>query len=310
MMKKTITGIVGESLATRDLRALIERVAPTDLPVLIQGPTGAGKELVAQALHLHSRRPGALAALNVCAIADTMFEDELFGHVRGAFTGAISDKPGYLSEANRGTVFLDEIGSLPLVFQSKLLRAIETRQFRPVGARRDQVSDFRVVSATNEPLEKLVSLAQFRQDLAQRLSGIIINVPPLSARPEDIPLLADHFAGQMDSGNGRTIFTEGAMAALQAHSWPGNVRELRHVIERAIVLSPRALLSRSQIQRAIGLPGKAEIRHVGPTERDQLLAILEQSGWDTARAADLLGVHRGAIYRRMQRLGVTPARIA
>jgi DNA-binding NtrC family response regulator len=304
MMNTALPDIIGESPAIRRLKSLIARVATADIAVLIEGPTGAGKELVAQALHQLSGRPGAFVAFNVCAIADTMFEDEIFGHVRGAFTGATGDKPGYLMEAHRGTVFLDEVGSLPLSFQSKLLRALETRQFRPVGARRDQMSDFRVVSATNETLDGLVRTGRFRRDLAQRLSGMIISVPPLSDRREDIPFLAQHFASRF-SRNTKAGLTRGAIAALQRYSWPGNVRELRQVVERALVLSGQPTLNRSQIVEAIGSVQAARAaRSSDSVDRRRLLAVLQRAGWDTTVAAGLLGVHRGTIYRRMQRLGV------
>ena len=169
--------LIGDSTAMHHLRAQITRVASSQIPVLIEGPTGSGKELVAQALHRESERKGPLVAVNVCAIADTMFEDAMFGHVRGAFSGAIGDHTGYLLEAHRGTVFLDEIGSLAIGAQIKLLRALETHEFRPVGARGDRTSDFRLIAATNVPLAKAVSEGAFRADLAFRLSGVVIRVP-------------------------------------------------------------------------------------------------------------------------------------
>jgi DNA-binding NtrC family response regulator len=297
--------IIGESSAIRILRARIDRVARTNLPVLIQGPTGSGKELVATALHQLSGRPGPLVAFNVCAIGEAMFEDALFGHVRGAFTGAGEDRAGYLAEANRGTVFLDEIGSLYAAFQAKLLRAIETRQFRPVGARRDLTSDFRLVSASNEVLEVMVGSGRFRRDLAQRLSGVVLQVPPLATRREDIPLLVSHFMEHLVDQYGAKEFTPDAFRVLKRHAWPGNVRELRQVIERVVVLSEHRVVRTKDIRAAIGLVRTVR-DGVDAHKRRRLLAVLNESEWDTMRAAERLGVHRGTIYRRMQRLGVQP----
>jgi DNA-binding NtrC family response regulator len=300
-----LASIIGESPAIRVLRARIARVAATELPVLIQGPTGSGKELVARAVHELSGRPGQLVAFNVCAIGEAMFEDAFFGHVRGAFTGATEDRTGYLAEAHRGTVFLDEIGSLHGAFQAKLLRAIETRQFRAVGARRDMASEFRVVSASNEALETLVAEGRFRRDLAQRLSGVVCEVPPLAARREDIPLLVSHFLERLPDQSGPWEFTPSAFRILQSHAWPGNVRELRQVIERVVVLSEHRVLRDRDIRTAIGLVRTVR-DGVDAHERRRLLAVLNESEWDTMRAAERLGVHRGTIYRRMQRLGVQP----
>jgi DNA-binding NtrC family response regulator len=195
--------LVGESAVMVRLRDLVLRLAPARLPVLVQGPTGAGKELVAQALHRASGRKGRCVAFNACAIPDAMFEDALFGHVRGAFSGASHDHTGYLGEANGGTVFMDEIGSLGIDAQAKLLRAVETRVFRPVGARRDQESDFRLVTATNVRLGDLVGTGRFRPDLAHRISAAVITVPALAEHPEDIPALAEHFAREAAAAHER-----------------------------------------------------------------------------------------------------------
>jgi sigma-54 dependent transcriptional regulator, flagellar regulatory protein len=297
--------IIGESAAIRRVRALIARVAPTGIPVLIQGPTGSGKELVAQALHLASGRSGPFVAFNVCAIADSMFEDAVFGHVRGAFTGATSDARGYLAEAHRGTVFLDEISGLPLQAQVKLLRAIETRMFRPVGAREDQRSDFRLVAAANETLDRLVDEGRFRSDLGFRLSGVIIEVPPLRERVEDIPVLVRHFTERMAPRSHPVLFTVDAMDALRSHDWPGNVRELRHVIESAATLCGGDVLGRedvaSVIRRRRAQPEVIE----DSFSRRRLIEVLEQCGWDANEAARRLGVHRVTVYRRMRRLGIS-----
>lgn len=312
-----LAAIVGNSVVMRDLRALIRRVAPTNLSVLIQGPTGAGKELVAQALHTASGRCGRFVPVNVCAIPETMFEDDLFGHVRGAFTGAISDKSGYLAEADRGTLLLDEIGSLALPLQAKLLRAIETGEYRPVGARNSRRSRFRVVTAINESLATLVTAGRFRSDLAERLSGIIIDVPPLSERPEDIPALAAHFAAAFSNGNPGATLTSGAIRMLQSHDWPGNVRELRHAVQRAIALSGRRVLGHEEIIDTLGLvEGTLTSNTPAPAEdyphaaaRRRLIQMLRECTWDTARVAERLGIHRATVYRRMDKLGIPAPRV-
>ncbi len=309
MIDSTIAGIVGDSPAMRALRSLIERAAPLELPVLIQGPTGAGKELVAQALHAASGRSGRCVAVNACAIPEAMFEATLFGHVRGAFTGATADSRGFLEEAHRGSIFLDEIGDLALPLQAKLLRVIETREFRPIGARADRRSAFRTIAATNEPIDALVADGRFRRDLAHRLGGIVIDVPPLRQRLDDIPALVRHFVHSASAGGDDIRLTDGAIHALQDHDWPGNVRELRNAIERALALSDRRRLGRYDIVlalRAGGMGGPAE--HRDSFARRRLLKTLEQCAWDTARAATRLGVHRATVYRRMRRLGIsTPA---
>jgi DNA-binding NtrC family response regulator len=292
------TGIIGESEAMRRLRGLVQRVAPLSLPVLIEGPTGSGKELVARALHTLSGRRGRFVAVNVCAIPDTMFEATLFGHVRGAFTGAVRDSDGYLTEADRGTLFLDEIGALSPAAQGKLLRAVETHDFRPVGARRDRSSDFRVVAATNEPLHALVASGRFRADLAHRLNAVAVAVPALVERIDDLPALAAHFAALASPGATIAIPYE-ALVRLQEHDWPGNVRELKHVVDRAVAFAAGGAVDAFELE--LGTSSAAGERLA---ERDELLALLAVCGWDTEAAARRLGVHRATIYRRMERLEI------
>ena len=299
--------LIGRSVVMEQLRAQIERIAPTGIPVLIQGPTGAGKELVAEALHARSGRHGRFVPFNVCAIGDGMLEDALFGHVRGAFTGALADARGFLLEADRGTAFFDEIGTLPLTAQVKLLRAVETKRFRPVGGGSDRESDFRVVSATNEDIGMLVRSGRFRADLAQRLAGWVLEVPPLRARLEDIGDLVTHFSRDVRAPEGAR-FSVCALATLQDYHWPGNVRELRHVVECAAILAPHGSVSRDEIRMVIdGV--RRSIAPVTTRERsDPLLTLLRDLAWDVRAAAEQLGVHRATIYRRLQRLGVTAPR--
>lgn len=280
-------------------------VAPTTLPVLIQGPTGAGKEVVATALHAMGGRTGSLVAFNVCAIGDAVFEDALFGHVRGAFTGAVSDSTGLLREADRGTVFLDEVSGLPLASQAKLLRAIDTRRFRPVGARCDVTSDFRVVAATNERLSDLVASGRFREDLAHRLGAVVIDVPSLTEHASDVAELAVHFL--------RTIRSDlrleaDALVLLESYSWPGNVRELKQVLEYAAIWSG-ASIPRHAVATALATRfGSAAPTSERSCERESLRDALERNNWDTRAAARDLGVHRATIYRLMRRFALTPRR--
>lgn len=300
--------LIGTSRPMQQLRSFVARAAKSRLPVLIEGPTGAGKELVARALHLGSGRSGELIAFNVCAVAETVFEDALFGHVKGAFTGAMRDTPGYLAEANGGTLFLDEINGLPLTAQAKLLRAVETGVFRPVGAQRDRCSDFRLVAATNDDLAAAVAVGAFRRDLLYRLSGLTISVPPLSARLDDIPDLVQHFLNIDATGRPLCIQPE-AVHRLRQHSWPGNVRELKHVADRLLVLCETSLVTAHDVSAAIGGGEVAiELSTTRQFERERLMESLAKNDWNTARVAEQTGVNRTTIYRRMLRLGITPPR--
>lgn len=289
----------------RKLRAQIARFAPTRLPALVQGPTGSGKELVARALHAQSGRSGPFVAFNVCAVSDAMFEDAVFGHVRGAFTGATSDRKGYLAEAHGGTVLFDEIGGTGQSSQPKLLRAIETGTFRPVGAALDRMSDFRIVAAANEPLERLSREGRFRADLLHRLAGVTLHVPPLSARPGDIGILAEHFLRVMNLPN--ALLTSRAVTRLSECPWPGNVRELKHTVERAAILADGRDVQAEHVDQAIegfvDVVSSAEVWGEC-AERRALLRALMESDWDTVAAAQVLGVHRATVYRRMRQFGL------
>jgi DNA-binding NtrC family response regulator len=299
-------GLVGDSAPMQMLRAQIARFAPSKLPVLIQGPTGSGKELVARAIHRESRRTGAFVAFNVCAVSEAMFEDALFGHVRGAFTGATADRAGYLGEANGGTILLDEIGSTGAASQSKLLRAIDTGSYRAVGAAMDRLSDFRLVAATNEDLKSLVEHGQFRRDLMHRLAGVVLQVPPLCSRLDDIVPLSRYFLERIQRPE-RLTLARLAARCLTSHDWPGNVRELKHTIERAALLADSGVVDREHIEHALLSAGRRvadEHDEPEPIERHELLRALLESEWDTSIAASRLGVHRSTVYRRMRSLGI------
>ena len=299
--------LIGTSRVMVELRATIQKVAPLPLPVLVVGPRGAGKELVAQALHAASGRSGRFVAFNACAIADSMFEDALFGHVRGAFTGAVHDAPGYLTEAHHGTAFFDEITGVAVPNQRKLLRVFETRTFRPVGARADRESDFRLISATNDDVEAMVTDGRFRSDLADRIGVVLIRVPSLRERMSDIPALAEHFLRQMDP-SGAVTLSSAALRPLDTYAWPGNVRQLRHILHRAVLSAASTYVERVDVEAALG-SSLAPVIETGVSrddfERRRLVAVMDSVEWSIERAAIALGVHESTVYRRLRRHRLT-----
>ena len=309
--------LVGSSLEMRRIYALIERVAPGETTALVQGDTGTGKELVARALHEYSQRSALpFIAVDCGAIAPNVIESELFGHVRGAFTGAVADRKGLFEEADGGTLFLDEIGELPLSLQAKLLRALETREIRRVGGNTARRVDVRLVAATNRPLARAVNEGTFREDLYYRLAVVEFRLPPLHARRADIPMLAQHFYRQFTGADER--LPEDLLSALLTRSWPGNVRELRNFIERCVAVGierrgneappSRGLVRGLESLVPTHLPLKdARQAWLEQFENAYVRAQLEQTQGNVTRAAERCGVSRRFLQRTMVRLGVRSA---
>jgi DNA-binding NtrC family response regulator len=299
-----LPGFIGASRAMRELFAFVRRAAPSHLPILITGESGTGKELVARAVHHLSGR-GTFVAVNCAAFPENLLESELFGHERGAFTGADREKPGLFETAHRGTLFLDEIGELPPALQPKLLRALEQGEIRRVGATTERKVDVRVVAATNRSLDDDVAASRFREDLLWRLNVLPIHVPALRERPADVPLLAEHFL------RGRTIESE-AMALLTAYPWPGNVRELRNAIERATTLGAAETVRAEDLPPRIHAAGRSATRVADASrrqiplrdlEREYILEVLRQVGGNKSRAAEILGLDRKTLYRKLEEYG-------
>ena len=299
-------GFVTDDPATKQLLATLERAAPSVLPVLILGETGTGKELLARALHEQGPRAGfPFVPINCAALPETLIESELFGHERGAFTGAIDRKTGLFEVATRGTVFLDEIGELSLPLQSRLLRVLETQEFFRVGGTRPVRVDVRVVSATNRDLRSEVEAGRFRDDLFYRLNGVTLQVPPLRERRRDVGLLARHF---LDRGGGGRTLDDSAIAALSAYDWPGNVRELEMVIGRAALLSPGPAIRGEDLPLEIRPRAAPRVLRTDLTlaemEREFVLASLEKHRGQRGRTAEALGIDPKTLYNKLRSWGV------
>jgi formate hydrogenlyase transcriptional activator len=304
--------IVGDSPALRAVLRKVQTVAPTDSTVLVWGETGTGKELIARAVHDLSPRKGrTLVKLNCSAIPTGLLESELFGHEKGAFTGAIAQKTGRFELAHQGTLFLDEVGDIPLELQSKLLRVLQEQEFERLGGTRTIRVNVRLVAATNRDLAQMVAEGRFRSDLYYRLNVFPIVLPPLRERPEDIPRLVQHFTQRFARRMGRRIesIPTAVMEALVRYHWPGNVRELQNVIERAVILSPGSTLQVPLNDLApLSAPAQAPAVTLAEVEREQILAALEQTGWrvgGSKGAAARLGMKRTTLQKTMKRLGVS-----
>jgi DNA-binding NtrC family response regulator len=312
--------IVTRSPALEKILKTLERVAAARTPVLIEGESGVGKELLAQHLHRISPRAGkAFVDLNCAAVPATLLESELFGHERGAFTGAAGEKPGLVEVADGGTLFLDEVGEMAPELQSKFLRVLDTGTFYRVGATRKRRADFRLVAATNRELSQEVAAGRFRKDLFYRVNGVRVVVPPLRERPEDLPLLVAHFAARSLPASKR--FSEAALAALTRHDWPGNVRELQFAVERAGLLAdgdtigvddlPPEILESLGLAEPVAAPAPGAARPSDDaTPSDEGIDVarvrraLEQARWRRGEAAKILGVSPRTLYRWMKRLGL------
>ena len=304
--------LIAESPAMKAIVKLIARIGPADANVLITGENGAGKEVVARALHSSSSRSTRpMVSVNAGALAEGVFESELFGHVRGAFTDARADRVGRFELADGGTLFLDEISNVPLNLQAKLLRVLETGEFERVGSSKTHKVKVRVLSATNADLPTEVAQGKFRQDLLFRLNTVEVHIPPLRERREDIPPLAKHFLKQHSERYRRTLegFTEAALAALVEHSWPGNVRELDHVIERAVLMSPGGIVTALDLVLKpagdAGVSSRIDEMSLEEVERLLIKKALARFGGNANRAAEALGLSRSALYRRLQKYGLS-----
>jgi two-component system nitrogen regulation response regulator NtrX len=315
--------MVGESLVMRQLREQVAMASPTNGRVLIYGENGTGKELVARTVHAMSRRRNnAFIEVNCAAIPEELIESELFGHVKGAFTGAVADRRGKFEAANGGTIFLDEIGDMSLKTQAKVLRVLQEQVTEPVGSTSQVHVDVRVLAATNKDLVAEIRAGRFREDLYFRLNVIPIYVPPLRERAEDIPLLVDHFVADFAIEYGRRAKTleDAAMTRLRSYRWPGNVRELRNVIERVVIMAPGDVISEHDLAFLTGstIAGPASDDTGAPAvplytardqfEREYIVKQLSLQQGNISRTAEVLGVERSNLYRKMRAFGIVPNR--
>jgi two-component system, NtrC family, response regulator AtoC len=309
----SVQGIIGRSATMREMVSVLERVAPTDVSLLVEGESGTGKDMVARAIHGMSKRAkGPYVALNMSAIPEQLAESELFGHEKGAFTGAEASRAGFFAEAEGGTLFLDEIGLLPSTLQAKLLRVLQDGDYIPVGARRPKKADVRIVCATNEDLKKNVEQGKFREDLYYRIRVVPVRLPPLRERKEDIPLLVQHLTKKHALRLGRPPLQPDAeaMRALLDHPWPGNVRELEHAIERALLLARGEAITLADLPPELkpsheAEPGEGDYRHARDAwEKRYFQDLLAEAGGSVAKAAELAGLHRSTLYEKLARVGL------
>jgi len=304
--------IVGVSPAMDAVFDVMKKISPTDASVLITGESGTGKELVAKAIHFNStRRGGRMVAVSCAAIPGELLETELFGHVKGAFTGAIRDKKGKFELADGGTVFLDEIGSMPPGLQAKLLRVLQEREIERVGSEGSSPVDVRVIAATNRSLPELIGRGEFRDDLYYRLNVVPLDLPPLRERGSDIQLLARHFATKHSSGGSPVVFSPGALRAMAEYSWPGNVRELENFCERTILMRSGDKIGEQTVRRhleALAETAEQSARVSNETlvdiERRAIVEALEAAGWNQSLAARRLGIPRHVLLYRLKKFAI------
>ncbi len=314
MARRPFPEIIGESRAMRDLLDLVAKVAATDSTALITGETGTGKELIGRAIHASSRRNGRIfCAVNSAAFPETLLESELFGHRRGSFTGAGSNKKGLFECADRGTVFLDEVAEMPLSMQAKLLRFLQTGEIRPIGSEQTRIVDVRLVTATNKDLEKEVEAGRFREDLYYRLAVIPIHVPALRERVQDVPLLAAHFLTRFAAKLGKKVqrIEPAAMDLLCAYPWPGNVRELENALERCVALCGSDSIGTadlsSRIRQRAPFAETEALESLEVVERLHILNTLERVGWNRKKAAKVLRISTTTLWRRLKEFGIDGA---
>ena len=302
--KYGMNGIVGNSPAMQKVFRMIRQAAPTDATVLIQGPSGTGKELVARAIHnLSNRSKGPFVAVEFAAISPNLLESEMFGHEKGAFTGAVSRRIGRFESANHGTIFLDEISEMPLELQVKLLRVLQEREFQRVGSNETVKCDIRIVAATNRDLAAYVKEGKFREDLYYRLNVIDMRLPALKERTGDVPLLVNRYLREF---GGKSVSPD-AMRLLEAYQWPGNVRELRNAVEKMCVLSSSGEIGVDDVPDEMkrDLPMTLSVSGtLGETEKAKILAVLEEVGGNRTKAAERLGISRRTIYRKLEEYGL------
>jgi DNA-binding NtrC family response regulator len=300
--------MIGSSPKMIEIYKVISRVAPTDATVLIEGETGTGKELIARMIHRNSARAQQpFVPVDCGSIAPSLLESELFGAMKGAYTGADKDRTGLFEAANHGTVFLDEIGDIELGFQLKLLRFLQQREIRPVGASRAKAIDVRIVAATNRDVQKMVDEGKFREDLWFRLNVVPIRVPPLCERRGDILLLAHYFVKKYNERyRQQTKLTESGLKAMEIYGWPGNVRQLQHMMERLTILAPGGRIDEDAVREAIDQMEPRE--HAGETladtEAEQIRRVLAATNGNKSRAAKILGIERKTLYRKLERMGL------
>jgi len=309
--------IIGDSPQMQRIMELVKRVGPSDATILITGESGTGKELIAQALHANSlRRDAPFVTINCGALPDTLLESELFGHMKGSFTGAVRDKEGLFKVASKGTLFLDEIAEMSPALQVKLLRALQEREILPIGATRPIRVDVRVIAATNADIEKKQKTGEFRPDLYYRLAVIPVHLAPLRERGEDIPTLVSYFMERACQRNGLTLkrVSPEAMRLLVAYPWPGNVRELENTIERTAILTDSEMIPPDTLPGKIRASESSSFRWqvsdasmtLEELEKDYVLQVLKETGWQKKRASEILGVDPSTIYRKLQRYGIEP----
>jgi DNA-binding NtrC family response regulator len=300
------TEIVGSSPAMVELYKAIAGVAESDATVLIEGETGTGKELIAHEIHRNSKRSqGPFIPIDCASIAPTLLESELFGSLRGAYTGAERDRVGLLEAANHGTAFLDEIGEIDSGFQPRLLRFLQEHEVRPLGSAKPRSVDVRVLAATNRDLQKLVENGKFREDLWFRLNVVRLRIPPLRERRGDIRLLVRHYLARYNREYGKSLrVNEAAMKTLEEYTWPGNVRQLKHLIEKVVILTPTPVLDAEDARQALEEldPHEKPVESLADAEAEQIRKVLAATGGNKSRAAQILGIERKTLYRKLERM--------